>query len=180
VVHDELDELQLGINTHIYTLDVGDLRTPSLVTSYTGANTSTDHNGYTVGNRYYVSHYKRGLVIFDLTNPRALTEVGSFDTYLSPSANSAGTDGAWGVYPFLPSGTLLVSDIENGMFLLRRNETLPPPAPPPPVVNPPPPAQGGGGGGGGGSLDFAVLILLAGFAMLRARRDSIRFGARQT
>ena len=184
VVHDELDELQLGINTHIYTLDVGDLRTPSLVTSYTGANTSTDHNGYTVGNRYYVSHYKRGLVIFDLTNPRALTEVGSFDTYLSPSANSAGTDGAWGVYPFLPSGTLLVSDIENGMFLLRRNETLPPPPPPPPVSNPPPPAQGGGGGGGGGggALDLAVLILLAGFAIVRARRPSPirsrRIGAR--
>ncbi len=170
VVHDELDELRRSLNTHIYTLDVSDLRVPSLVTSYTGGTTSTDHNGYTIGNRYYVSHYKRGLVIFDVTNPRALTEVGSFDTYLSPSANSAGTDGAWGVYPFLPSGTLLVSDIENGMFLLRKNETLPPPPAPPPVANPPPPSQGsGGGGGGGGALDFAVLILLAGFAMLRAR-----------
>jgi hypothetical protein len=83
---------------------------------------------------------------------------------LSPTANSAGTDGAWGVYPFLPSGTLLVSDIENGMFLLRRNETLPPP-----VVTPPPPAvPPRGGGGGGGSLDVLALILLAGFAMLRA------------
>jgi choice-of-anchor B domain-containing protein len=165
VVHDELDELQRSLNTHIYTLDVGDLRTPSLVTSYIGGNTATDHNGYTIGDRYYVSHYKRGLVIFNLTNPRALTEVASFDTYLSPSANSAGTDGAWGVYPFLPSGTLLVSDIENGMFLLRRNETLPPPPPPPPPSQNPPRA----GGGGGGALDFAVLILLAGFAMLRAR-----------
>jgi choice-of-anchor B domain-containing protein len=170
VVHDELDELRRGLRTQIYTLDVGDLRTPSLVTSYTGATTSTDHNGYTIGNRYYVSHYKRGLVIFDVTNPQALSEIGSFDTYLSPSANSAGTDGAWGVYPFLPSGTLLVSDIENGLFLLRRNETLPPPS-----VNPPPVQGGGGGGGGGGSggggrTDLALLILCAGLAMLRARR----------
>jgi hypothetical protein len=137
-----------------------------------GANTSTDHNGYTIGDRYYVSHYKRGLVIFDVTNPRALTEVGSFDTYLSPSANSAGTDGAWGVYPFLPSGTLLVSDIENGLFLLRRNETLPPPPAPPPVSNPPP-TRPGGGGGGGGMFDPAILILLAGSAMLRARRRPV-------
>ena len=99
------------------------------------------------------------------------TEIGSFDTYLSPSANSAGTDGAWGVYPFLPSGTLLVSDIENGMFLLRKNETLPPP--PPPVGPPnPPPHRGGGGGGGASSMDLALLILLAGFAMLRARRKA--------
>jgi hypothetical protein len=89
---------------------------------------------------------------------------------LSPSANSAGTDGAWGTYPFLTSGTLLVSDIENGMFLLRKNETLPPPAPPP---------AGGGGnpqvprsGGGGGAVDLTLLILLAGFAMLRARRKT--------
>jgi choice-of-anchor B domain-containing protein len=171
VVHDELDELRRGLRTQIYTLDVGDLRTPNMVTSYTGGTTTTDHNGYTVGNRYYVSHYKRGLVIFDVSNPQALAEVGSFDTYLSPSANSAGTDGAWGTYPFLPSGTLLVSDIENGMFLLRRNETLPPPPPPPPPSTNPPPSPGaGGGGGGGGSLDFAVLILSAGFAMLRARR----------
>jgi choice-of-anchor B domain-containing protein len=171
VVHDELDELQRNLNTHIYTLDVGDLRAPSLVTSFIGGSTATDHNGYTIGNRYYVSHYKRGLVIFDVANPRALAEIGSFDTYLSPSANSAGTDGAWGVYPFLPSGTVLVSDIENGMFLLKLNETLPPPAAPPPVSNPPPqPGLGGGGGGGGGALGAAILILLAGSAMLRARR----------
>jgi choice-of-anchor B domain-containing protein len=170
IVHDELDELRRGINTHIYTLDIASLQAPQLVTSYTGGNTATDHNGYTIGNRYYVSHYKRGLVIFDSTNPRALTEVGSFDTFLTPAANSAGTDGAWGVYPFLTSGTLLVSDIENGLFMLRRNETLPPP-PPPPVVSNPPPSGASGGGGGGGSIGAAMLIFLAGFAMVRARRN---------
>ena len=112
-----------------------------------------------------MAHYKRGLVIFDSTTPTALTEIGSFDTYQSPSANSAGTDGVWGVYPFLPSGTLLVSDIENGLFMLKKNETLPPPvAVPDPPAAPPP---RGGGGGGGGSLDLVLLILLAGFAMLR-------------
>jgi len=175
VVHDELDELQRGINTQIYTLDVGNLLAPTLTTSYRGTTTSTDHNGYAIGNRYYVSHYKRGLVIFDVSDPRALIEIGSFDTYLSPSANTAGTDGAWGVYPFLTSGTLLVSDIENGMFLLKKNETLPPPTPV--ATNPPPPPTTGGGkplggGGGGGALDFGVLILLTGFAMVRARRNA--------
>jgi choice-of-anchor B domain-containing protein len=168
IVHDELDELRRGLHTQIYTLDVADLRTPNLVTSYIGGTTSTDHNGYTIGNRHYVSHYKRGLVIFDVTHPQALTEIGSFDTYLSPSANSAGTDGAWGVYPFLPSGTLLVSDIENGLFLLKKNETLPPPSGIPPDVVLPEPHGGGGSLGGAGGL--ALLLLMAGFAMLRARR----------
>lgn len=174
VVHDELDELRRSLNTHIYTLDVRNLTAPTLVTSYIGPLTATDHNGYTRGDRYYVSHYKRGLVIFDLTAPLALTEIGSFDTYLSPSANSAGTDGAWGVYPFLPSGTILVSDIENGLFLLKKNETLPPPVvtPPPPVTPPVPPPSSGGGG----SLDWLALIMLAGFAMLRARAERVRRG----
>ena len=99
-----------------------------------------------------------------------LTEIGSFDTFLAPAANSAGTDGAWGVYPFLPSGTIIVSDIVNGLYMLRRNETLPPP-PPPPVTGPNPPAGGGGGGAGGGALDLALLLFFAGFAMLRARRN---------
>jgi choice-of-anchor B domain-containing protein len=167
IVHDELDELRRGLNTRIYTLDISSLAAPQMVTSYVGGTSSTDHNGYTIGDRYYVAHYKRGLVIFDSSDPAALTEIGSFDTYLSPSANSAGTDGAWGVYPFLPSGTLLVSDIENGLFLLRLNEVLPPPEPPQP--EPPAAPAPRGGGGGGGAMDLGVLILLLGFAMVRAR-----------
>ena len=87
--------------------------------SYTGSTTTTDHNGYMLGSNYYVSHYRRGVVVFDATNPNALVEIGSFDNYLTPSTNVAGTDGAWGVYPFLSSGNLLVSDIENGLFVLR-------------------------------------------------------------
>lgn len=163
IVHDELDELRIaGLRTSIYTLDISDLRTPTFVTSYTGPDTSTDHNGYTLGDRYYLAHYRRGLVIFDVGNPRELREVGYFDTYLLPQANAAGTDGAWGVYPYLPSGTILVSDIENGLFVLKRNETsTTPPAPAPaptPTPTPTPPASSGGGGGG--AIDLGILALL--------------------
>jgi choice-of-anchor B domain-containing protein len=122
VLHDELDELRIAnFNTHIYTLDIGNLRSPSLGTSYIGPNTTTDHNGYAKGNRYYTSHYRRGLVVFDLTDPQALVEVGNLDTFVSPLADVAETEGAWGVYPYLPSGTILVSDIDNGLFILRDN-----------------------------------------------------------
>jgi hypothetical protein len=122
VVHDELDELRIAsFATHIYTLDIANLRAPSIVTSYIGPGTTTDHNGYAKGNRYYMSHYMRGLVVFDLTDPQALVEVGNLDTFLQLTSNSAGTEGAWGVYPFLPSGNILVSDIDNGLFILRDN-----------------------------------------------------------
>jgi choice-of-anchor B domain-containing protein len=119
IFHDELEEIQFGLPTRLYTLDVTNLRAPTALISYTGTTTTTDHNGYMRGSNYYVSHYRRGIVVFDASNPNALVEIAHFDNYLAPSANSAGTDGTWGVYPFLPSGNLLVSDIQNGLFVLR-------------------------------------------------------------
>ena len=118
-VHDELEEIRRGLFTQIYTMNVDDLRNPFIQASYQGPDTTTDHNGYTKGNLYYVSHYRRGLVVFDASNPMQLRELANFDTFLAPAANSAGTDGAWGVYPFFPSGTVVISDINNGLFVLR-------------------------------------------------------------
>lgn len=118
-VHDELEELRRGLFTQIYTMNVDDLRNPFIVASWQGPDTTTDHNGYVKGSLLYVSHYRRGLVIFDASSPAQLREIGHFDTFVAPSANTAGFDGAWGVYPFLPSGTILVSDISNGLFILR-------------------------------------------------------------
>jgi hypothetical protein len=45
-----------------------------------------------------------------------IEEIAFFDT-LPASAGRTFT-GAWSVYPYLPSGTLLVSDTLNGLFLL--------------------------------------------------------------
>jgi hypothetical protein len=100
-------------------MDLSDLRAPTVQVSHTGTTTTTDHNGYMHGTYYYVAHYRRGVVVYDAANPTQLVEVAHFDNYLTPSANVAGADGTWGVYPFLPSGNLLVSDIENGLFVLR-------------------------------------------------------------
>jgi choice-of-anchor B domain-containing protein len=118
-VHDELEEIRRGLFTQIYTMNVDDLRNPFIVASWQGPDTTTDHNGYVKGGLLYVSHYRRGLVIFDASDPMQLREVGHFDTFVAPAANTAGFDGAWGVYPFLPSGTILISDITNGLFVLR-------------------------------------------------------------
>lgn len=68
------------------------------------------------GTQYAVtSWYKDGITIVDASRPNNLVQVGNYDT--SPLAGG-GYDGAWGVYPFLPSGTIVVSDIDSGLYVL--------------------------------------------------------------
>jgi choice-of-anchor B domain-containing protein len=116
-VHDELDEQQYNLNTRVRFFAINNLRAPELVGEYIGPTPAIDHNGYTRGNRYYISNYERGLVVLDITDPRKPVEAGFFDTY--PIANSASFNGAWGTYPYLPSGNILVSDINSGLYVLR-------------------------------------------------------------
>ena len=118
-VQDELDEQDLGLNTTLRTFDIADLTNPILVQVWSGPERNIDHNGFTVGNTYFMSAYRRGLMILDVTDPSDPQETAFFDTFPVPAANTAVFNGAWGVYPFLPSGTLAVSDIEGGLFLLR-------------------------------------------------------------
>jgi choice-of-anchor B domain-containing protein len=118
-VHDELDEQRYSLTTRVRFFSIDNLRQPQLAGEYIGPTAAIDHNGYTRGNRYYISNYERGLVVLDISNPRNPTEVGFFDTY--PLNNSASFNGAWGTYPFLPSGNILVSDINSGLYILRDN-----------------------------------------------------------
>ena len=48
-----------------------------------------------------------------------LDELAYFDVY--PSSDSANFNGAWGTYPYFPSGTIVVSGIEQGLFVLALN-----------------------------------------------------------
>ncbi len=65
-----------------------------------------------------VSYYTDGCKVVDAARPDNLIEVGNFDTFLG---GGAGFDGAWGVYPYLPSGLILVSDISAGLYVLIPN-----------------------------------------------------------
>ncbi|MCW8880385.1 MAG: choice-of-anchor B family protein [Kangiellaceae bacterium] len=117
LLHDEFDEYRGGLNSTIRIFHIGNLGNPVQVGQWTGDTRAIDHNGFVRGNRYYVSNYERGLTILDIQNPGNPQEVGFFDTF--PSSNSPSFNGAWGVYPFLPSGLILVSDINSGLYVLR-------------------------------------------------------------
>lgn len=78
------------------------------------------HNVYVKGNTLYVSYYHDGLQMWNISNPTSPAKIGHYDTH-PQNTDYSGMDGAWGVYPFLPSGNILVSDTENGLFILRHN-----------------------------------------------------------
>ena len=67
------------------------------------------------GNDYAVtSWYRDGFTIVDAGRPQNLIQVGNYDTY---SGSGGGFEGDWGVYPYLPSGTIVVSNIDEGLFV---------------------------------------------------------------
>ena len=117
IVHDELDEQRASLNTTVRFFDMNNLKQPVLLSTWTGPTKAIDHNGFVRGNRYYLSNYERGLTVLDISDPSIPKEAGFFDTY--PLNDNASFNGAWGVYPFLPSGNILVSDINSGLYILR-------------------------------------------------------------
>ena len=116
-VHDELDERNLGLNTTLRSFSIADLTAPVALGVYTGSNNSIDHNGFVRGNRYYMSNYSNGLTILDITNPSSPRRIGFLDTY--PASSAASFVGAWGAYPYFPSGVIAISDIDSGLYLAQ-------------------------------------------------------------
>lgn len=116
---DELDEL-VGTTQRTRTMiwDVSDLDDPVMIGTYLGPDGATDHNLYVKGNRMYQANYQAGLRVIDVSDPRAPREVGHFDT--TPyGQNAAGFYGAWSAWPFYPSGNVIVSSMQEGLFVLR-------------------------------------------------------------
>ncbi len=123
-VNDELDELGgFTATTLTRVFDVSDLSNVQPAGSFTTGLPAIDHNLYVHNGFVFEANYKSGLWIFDANHdPANPLPTGVFDT--QPSDNSAGFSGAWSVYPYLPSGTVLVSDIERGLFVLDATAAL--------------------------------------------------------
>ena len=95
--------------------DLGDIQEIDRFQSSPGQNV-IPHNVFVVGNFLAISYYRDGVVIADATYPNNIIEVGNYDT--SPNFSGNGFNGCWGVYPYLPSGNLLATDIEEGLYVL--------------------------------------------------------------
>lgn len=119
VIHDdELDELEFFHNTKTRVFDVTDLDNSTVAGFTLGPTPAIDHNQYVIGDHTFQANYRAGLRIlhFDDLTTGSLSEVAYFDTY--PADDDADFLGAWGNYPFFPSGTVSVGDMVGGLFVL--------------------------------------------------------------
>jgi len=121
IVGDELDETGFGFNTRTLVFDFSDLDNPSLKMTYLGPTSAIDHNGYVKGNTYYLANYTAGIRTIDITAiaGEVMTEIGYFDTF--PQHNNSAFNGVWNVYPYLPSGNIVISDINRGLFIVKKS-----------------------------------------------------------
>ena len=119
---DELDELQYGSPTHTRVFDLSSLSNPKSHLSYFGGVNAIDHNGYVVGNKFYLASYTAGLRVLDISQVenKNLKEIGFFDTY--PPNNNPKFNGVWNVYPFFKSGIIAINDIDSGLFLVKASD----------------------------------------------------------
>ena len=66
----------------------------------------------------YEANYRAGLRILEANYRRSrATEVGFFDVY--PTDDQPEFNGAWSNYPFFTSGVVVISGIEEGLFVVQ-------------------------------------------------------------
>ncbi|TVQ31959.1 MAG: choice-of-anchor B family protein [Phycisphaeraceae bacterium] len=117
-VDDELERLlNLVPVTTTRVFDVSDLENPQAAGTFTTGLPAIAHNLYLRDGFIYQANYRSGLHIFDARDdPLDPEHVGWLDTF--PSSNSANFNGAWSVYPFFPSGNVIISDLESGLLIV--------------------------------------------------------------
>ncbi|MCC6541565.1 MAG: choice-of-anchor B family protein [Flavobacteriales bacterium] len=125
LMNDEGDEgSPNNYNTRTHIFDIQDLEAPVYHGFFSGPNASYDHNLYIHQDLVWEANYTSGLHILDadLIPSGTLSLEAWFDTYTADNAKHY--DGAWGNYPFFASGLVIVSDIDNGLFILRPRISL--------------------------------------------------------
>jgi hypothetical protein len=121
-INDELDEGNTVSTTTTYIVNVADPANAFYVKAVSFGNPSIGHNLYVRGDKLIAANYRSGLHILDLADPLNPTEERWFDTY--PADDNPQFNGLWGNYPFFPSGIVVGSDIERGLFVWWADDPL--------------------------------------------------------
>lgn len=111
----------VDLSDHLNINVTGTFRSQLMAPTHTN---SVPHNVFIRGNYLYIAYYHDGVQVWDITNRTAPVRIAYYDTYTGHS-DYANNVGNWGVYPWLPSGTLIASDTDFGLFVLAPNFSLP-------------------------------------------------------
>jgi choice-of-anchor B domain-containing protein len=109
------DEIWTGFISSFDVTDVTDIKQLDVI-KHGDKDSTIAHNTYYLNGYLVSSHYSEGLTIHDASKPDNLVEIAHYDT--SPFGPEAFFEGAWGVYPYLPSGNIIISDIGDGLVVL--------------------------------------------------------------
>lgn len=122
ILGDELDEINSGFRSRTLIFDVTDLDNPVLHDTYLGPTSAIDHNGYVLGEEFFLANYTAGVRVLDISGitDRSISETGFFDTF--PANDNTQFDGVWSIYPFFESGKIVISDINRGLFVIKKSD----------------------------------------------------------
>ncbi|MAG50188.1 hypothetical protein CL621_00940 [archaeon] len=110
-----------NIGGHVKIWDISNYNNINLLSEYQtfeGIYTSfvqSAHNVYVKDGFVVISYYTAGTRVLDISDPFNPIEIGYYDT----TNLEAPFSGNWGVYTELPSGYLISSDRENGLFVFN-------------------------------------------------------------
>lgn len=119
----EMNYYYMGDETHGYdmkVIDISSIHELEVVNTFNAGNPSEfsiPHNQIVYCNRLYVSYYFDGFQLYDISQAEAPERTHVYPTSNEPFIRNY--KGAWGVYPFLPSNRILVSDMQEGLFVLK-------------------------------------------------------------
>jgi choice-of-anchor B domain-containing protein len=108
---------------NVVIFDISNLAAPVLLSTMDrtslglGSEVLSPHNPVLFSDTLlFISWYEAGVVAIDISDPSNPVKIGQYDTW----DNNAffGYDGNWGVYPFFGLDRVLLSDEQNGLFVV--------------------------------------------------------------
>ena len=110
--------------TRVKLVDVSDLSDINVIDLFGTAidPLSIVHNVLWNGDLLHASYYHDGYQLWQLGPTNTMQRIGYYDTSTEPHANNY--RGAWGVYPSLPSGIVLVSDMQTGLWVFDISQAV--------------------------------------------------------
>jgi len=138
-------ELLPDAKTRTIIINLTDLDDPKLHYNYFAETKAIDHNGYVKGTEFFLASYTAGLRVLDILNidQKSISEIGFFNTYhdddhsgiVKKTSSTKWSDpgdhigekgeggpfsGAWSVYPYFKSENIIISDINSGLFVVKK------------------------------------------------------------